>query len=456
MAVDLTRSFGRFSFADAALSVIYAPFMLFLIGRNNQDKYNGPVLIQEKDFFHKVDEAQKAKDDYNFKKLMDNNPYKKSAFREWVESIVFAVFAAAFIRMFLIEAYMIPTSTMEGSLLVGDHLFVSKAHYGIRTPLTVIQIPLLHNRIPKINKESYISKPNLPYFRFPAFEKIRHNAPVVFNYPDGDSVLVMPERSFSFQDLKRTKDFNEAALLNNLTIRPMDKKDHYIKRCIGLPGDTLQIIDRQVFLNGKQADNPQYLQYTYQVSSETGAINLSKLQDWGVNLRDQNSSMGYFNLNESQVEKIKSLGPDIKVEVMSINPPMKDYYFPHDATNFGDWSADNYGPIYIPKKGATTTINATNIALFRRIIGVYEGNKLEERDGKIYINDQESDQYTFRMDYYWMMGDNRHNSEDSRVWGFVPEDHIVGKPLFIWMSSKNARYGDGIRWNRVFTSANKM
>jgi signal peptidase I len=455
MAVDLVRSFGYFRFWHSALAVVFSPAVFYLIGKDSKAVYQGGIVPKEKEYHKALKEARHKKDSMALSRLQ-RDPLYKNGTREWVESAVFAIFAAAFIRMFLIEAYMIPTSSMEGSLLVGDHLFVSKAHYGIRTPMTVLQVPLLHNRLPKLDGESYLSKPSLPYFRLPAIQKIKRNDPVVFNYPDGDSIILRPERSFNVNDYIRNFNANPAQTMKEVIVRPIDKKDHYIKRCVGLPGDTLQIKDRQVFINGKEAENPKYLQYTYRVTADDNQLNLVKLQEWGVNLADQDARGGLFNLNLEQVEKIKQLSPDIKVELESFDYRVTDYFFPHDVRHFGSWNADNYGPVYIPRKGTTVDISPENIALYRRIISVFEGHQLVVKDNKIYIDGVETEKYTFKMDYYWMMGDNRNNSEDSRVWGFVPEDHIVGKPLFIWLSAKNARYSDGLRWDRMFTSANKM
>jgi signal peptidase I len=461
LCVDMVRSFGKYGFGHSAMAVIYAPLIFFLIGNNKDDKYLGPALKMEKDYFTKVEEAKAQNNSKELQKLARNNPYKKGPVREWVEAIVFAVFAAAFIRMFLIEAYTIPTSSMEGSLLVGDFLFVSKAHYGIRTPKTVMMLPLLHNRVPVIGGESYLSKPNLPFYRLPALTAIKRYDPVVFNYPEGDSVYFFPDRTYSIHDFRRgavtPQRFMEIKSGQaELVVRPIDKKDHYIKRCIGLPGDSLLIRDRQVFINGQRAKNAEHMQFLYAVTSSSGSINTEKLEELGVNLTESDPSRGIFFLDSTQVEKIKALGADVKVEVLSPPNSGPNHLFPHDAANFPGWTVDNFGPIYIPKKGAAVQISPQNIALYERVIGVYEGNKLEKKDGKIFINGQEATNYTFKMDYYWMMGDNRHNSEDSRVWGFVPHDHIVGKPLFIWFSTKSGSISNGIRWNRLFSSANKM
>ena len=522
MAVDMVRSFKKYSFWDSALAVIYAPLSFFKIGANKNDKYDGPILKKEATYQQKIVEAIEKKEDYKLKKLVEKNPYKKSQGREWVEAIIFAVFAAAFIRMFLIEAYVIPTSSMEGSLLVGDYLFVSKAHYGIRTPKTIAMVPLLHNRIPFINKESYLEKPNLPFYRLPALEKIDHYDPVVFNYPEGDSVYVTPSRTWSIHDYRRgaisqgTADAI-AAGRQELVTRPIDKMDHYIKRCVGLPGDSLQIIDRQLFINGKKMEDPSHVQFRYLIKHNNGQINDRNFPDWGITPEDrayyrelnpQSPKHQMLVLSNEQKEKIQAMDPSIEiipndmywVEFFEefnraslqnwgiedsnirrgISPTQwlitlkkeqvdslkahgvkvtyryeTDRLFPHDPKNFPDQSTDNYGPIYIPKKGATVIITPENIAPYRRIISIYENNDLEIKNGRIFINGEQTTKYTFKQNYYWMMGDNRHNSEDSRVWGYVPEVNIVGKPLFIWWSTENGNFFNGVNWSRIFSSADK-
>ncbi len=461
LCVDVVRSFGKYKFHHSALAVIYAPAIFFYLGYSPKEKYLGKTIDAELAYREKLEEARKANNARQYQKLVRENPYKKSSTREWAEAIIFAVFAAAFIRMFLIEAYTIPTSSMEGSLKVGDFLFVSKAHYGIRTPKTVLMLPLLHNRVPFIGGESYISNPNLPFSRLPALTDVKRFDPVVFNYPEGDSVYVFPERTWSVYDYRRGAISRERYMQikggqGELVVRPIDKKDHYIKRCIGLPGDSLKVVNRQVYLNNQPAQNPKNMQFLYQISSSGSAINPEQLDDWGVNLTESNPEAGIFFLDSTQVENIRKLGADVKVELYPQQPPPPNHLFPHDPVNFPGWTVDNYGPVWIPKKGAAVQISPENIALYERIIGVYEGNKLEKKDGKIFINGQEATSYTFKMNYFWMMGDNRHNSEDARVWGFVPENHIVGKPLFIWFSTKNGSIGNGINWSRLFTSANKM
>jgi signal peptidase I len=491
MNVDMVRSFRKYSFWHSAIAVIYAPAIFFYLAFSKDEKYDGPTVPKEHAYKEQLHAAMKKGDKRTIQKLEATSPYKKGALREWTEAIVFAVFAAAFIRMFFFEMYMIPTSSMEGSLLTGDFLFVSKAHYGMRMPRTVLQVPLLHNRLPKNLGESYLKNPSLGYHRLPAFESIKHNEPVVFNYPEGDSVYITPQRTFGVYDIRHANEIVNAiqripsdqisvmtpsrqqalnntyqnylfvaqvGKTNSLVTRPIDKRDHYIKRCIGLPGDNIEIRDRQVFINGKAAETPTHVQFMYQVTSTSTSINPQTLYDMGVHIDDAGGGQnGYYNLTNAMVEKIKAMGSDIKVELANVSDSIANGYklFPHDPAHFSSWSVDNYGPVYIPKEGATIKLTPENIALYRRVISTYEGNELEEKGGKFIINGKETTSYTFRQDYFWMMGDNRHNSEDSRFWGFVPEDHIVGKPILVWMSLKWGSLANGINWDRIFTWANK-
>ncbi len=471
LCIDMVRSFGKHSFGQAVLAVVYAPISFFLIGRNPKDKYEGKVLDREREYHQQYQEALEKNDKGALRKLEATNPFQKGQLREWTEAIIFAVFAAAFIRMFLIEAYVIPTSSMEGSLKVGDYLFVSKAHYGIRTPMTVLQFPLIHNRFSNgdgiMARESYLNKPSLPYFRLPAFEKIDHNEPVVFNFPAGDSVIITPNRTYDVYQWRREIDNLRRANrpvppMPEIIARPIDKKDHYIKRCVGLPGDSLQIRNGQLFINGKAAQNPTHLQFAYHIKNSSGSLNLKGLEDIGVSLTDAipvelptGEIRRYYNLDAKQIEQVKSWGADMSFE--RFEPGTRPgYVFPNDAVKYGNWTVDNFGPIYIPKKGTTVELTTASLPFYERIIRVYEGNELNVRDGKFYLNGQEVNSYTFKQDYFWMMGDNRHNSEDSRIWGYVPEDHIVGKPLFIWFSTKNGNIREGIMWDRIFRSASRM
>ncbi len=514
MCVDMMRSFKRFSFGDAALSVIYAPIAFYRLAKDKLDKYNGPVITQEEEYKEQLRLAHEGTDKYALKKLQKNNPYIKSPGREWAEAIIFAVFAAAFIRMFLIEAYKIPTGSMEGSLLIGDFLFVSKAHYGIRMPQTIAMIPLLHNRIPFINTESYIKRPKLGYKRLPAIENIERLKPIVFNYPEGDSVYVIPGRTYSIHDTRRSPGVKQYVQNSGerMVVRPMDKRDHYIKRCLGMPGDSLQIKDRQVYINGKAAENPQALQFRYMVDHTGFNLNEKNFSDWGISELDgrgetKTPDSRIVVLNQEQVDKIQALDKRIKIypvqnykaitkQGADIRERMQHHKIPAAAMSamhgpqylnlspdqakvlFKDslisiqpfsftpvfpmneeskyWTVDNFGPIYIPKAGETVKLTKESLPYYQRIINVYEDNDFKVEGGKIFINGEVKDEYTFKQNYYWAMGDNRHNSEDSRVWGYVPEDHIVGKPLFIWFSTKDGSIGNGINWRRIFTGATKM
>lgn len=451
MAVDMVRSFNKMNFFHSAAAVIYAPAIFAAIAKNPNDKYAGPIIPREQEYKKQLHDAIKSGNTRQLGKLKEGNPYYKQPIREWTESIVFAVFAAAFIRMFLIEAYKIPTPSMEGSLLVGDFLFVSKAHYGIRMPMTIAQFPLLHNRLPFFNTESYLEKPSLSYKRLPALESIDRNEPIVFNWPVGDSVYLSPERSYTAQQVRMSPEAKREVGNSPLITRPIDKKDHYIKRCIAVGGDTLEIRDKQVYINGKAVQNPKHLQFMYQLQSN--ALNWEKIAEMGIQV-PQNKVIPYF-LDEGQVATLKQMDPNLQIAPVDMSQ-FSTGLFPFDNVNYGKWTVDNYGPIYIPKKGATVNLSPENIALYTRVIDVYENNDFKIENGQYIINGVPSTTYTFKQDYYWAMGDNRHNSEDSRAWGFVPHDHIVGKPLFIWFSTKNGNMSNGIHWNRIFTSAYKM
>ncbi len=477
LMINLVRSFGRYSWFDSFLAVVLPPIILYQIAKNPKDKYIGKNFILEAEYKEKLKEASDSKNDRLYKRLVKENPYKKSVLREWSESIIFAVFAAAFIRMFLVEAYVIPTPSMEGSLLVGDYLFVSKASYGIRTPMTVAMIPLLHNRIPIVGGESYLKKPSLEYHRLPGFEKIDRNDLIVFNWPVGDSIYVAPDRTWAVGQIRRNPDMlkgrptedrqrrsNRLALKKmvdskDYIVRPIDKKDHYIKRCVAIGGDSLQIKNRQLFVNGEPAKNPEHLQFSYVSNLKYQDLNLKRLDKIGIletdlGIADQQRNI-LFYIDEEQVNKLKEFYPGISLKPYPFEGEGIKL-FPHSESIAGDWSVDNYGPIWVPKKGATIELSKENIQTYKRVISVYEGNDISWQNGSFLINGEKANSYTFKQDYYWAMGDNRHNSEDSRAWGFVPHDHIVGKPKIIWFSTKNASIANGINWNRIFRNPNKM
>lgn len=452
LVIDLARSFNRLSFLHATLAVLFAPLYFVYLAKSKEDQYIGPTVLLEREYKEKIMLADKENKTYLVKKLQANNPYSKSAGREWVEAAVFSIFVAAFIRMFMIEAFTIPTSSMEGSLLVGDYLFVSKMSYGVRMPKTVIQVPLLHNRIPIIDRESYLKKPQLPYRRFFKFNEVQQGDLVVFNWPAGDSIYLTASRSFSVNQIQVAGP-EEVARFSNETIihRPVDKTDFYIKRCVAAPGTVFELRNGFVYIDGEPIDEPEKIQFRYQIQSGV-PLSPATFERLEIYMGDH-IPPNLFHLNQAQVEAMRSLDNSISVERVDPGVRNPQYLFPHDPENFPGFDWDNYGPIPIPGIGETVQIDHSNIALYRRIINVYEDNDLQVTEDGIFINGEKTTEYTFQQNYYWMVGDNRHNSEDSRVWGYVPEDHVVGKPLFIFFSTRNANMGDGIRWNRVFKSA---
>ena len=467
MAVDLVRSFGKLQFKHTALAVIYAPAIFAKLATGDQEKYQGPILEMEHDYAAQLEAAEKSGDKYSLKKLQEDNPYKKGGGREWVESVVFAVFAAAFIRMFLIEAYVIPTPSMEGSLNVGDFLFVSKAHYGIRTPMTVAMFPLLHNRLPLIGGESYLESPSLPYYRLPAIEDIQRGKPFVFNWPVGDSIYLTPQRSYTANQVRRQNIQTNGELIT----RPIDKKDHYIKRAVGIAGDSLQVIDGLIHINGTPEKVPSHRQFGYNVSlKDNSNVNVSRLDKLGIDygdsglssypwykmldnqLQDGRKNYDQLFLDDKQLEALRDIYPDASINRIK-QAPDENRVFPNNKALFPDWTVDDYGPIYIPKAGDEISMTPKNMALYGRLIKVYEGNTVTRKGSQYQVNGVPTKKYTVKQNYYWAMGDNRHNSEDSRAWGFVPHDHVVGKPLFIWFSTKEGSITNGINWDRIFKSA---
>ena len=401
----------------------------------------------------------------------------------WVDALVFALVAVYFINLFFFQNYVIPSSSLEKSLLTGDYLFVSKVSYGPRIPETPLTMPLTQHTLPVVDCKSYIEWPHWEYRRVKGLGKVELNDIVVFNYPAGDTLCSAPQyQSYdyygmcysigyqiytqrpnpdSLSAMDRIKYFNtiyEAGreeLRRNqqeygeITTRPTDRRENYVKRCVGLPGQTLQIKNRIVYLDGKANKEPENVQYSYYVKLRQ-RLPEEMLKELGISNEDLLSlnSAGYMPLTKRAVAML-SQRKDL-VESIEINTDASDLeIYPLNGNKH--WTRDNYGPIWIPAKGKSINLTLDNIAVYERPIRVYEGNDLKITDGKIFINGKEAKSYTIKMDYYWMMGDNRHNSADSRYWGFVPEDHIVGKPIFIWWSSDPDRNGfSGIRWNRLF------
>ncbi len=386
---------------------------------------------------------------------------KSNGWLEWLDALIFALVAATFIRMFFIEAYTIPTGSMEKTLLVGDYLFVSKVAYGPRVPETPVSFPLVHNVMPITGGESYSEIIKNDYRRLKGFSNVKRDDIVVFGFPHGDTVLkALPQDDY--YQLVRMNDNNREytqKMYGPVIVRPNDKKDNYVKRCVAVAGDTLSVVNGNVVVNGVPQPEFEGLQSTYTVYTNGSAINPKILKEIGLTPQEvyfDPSLPGYpdMTLTKSELAKVKDLAVVAEIrENIDVYPP--DYpdspilLFPF-TENF-EWTRDNYGPIWVPAKGATVELTLENLPLYERIISAYEKNSLEVKDGEIYINGEKSDSYTFKQDYYFMMGDNRHHSLDSRYWGFVPEDHIVGKPAMLWFSTdKYESFPSNIRWNRLF------
>ncbi len=373
---------------------------------------------------------------------------------EWVNAIIFATVVASLVHIFVFQMYVIPTSSMEKSLLVGDYLYVSKVTYGPQMPNTPLSFPFVHHTMPfSETKKSFSEAIKWPYHRLKGLRGIRRNDVVVFNFPAGDTVL-LENQAATYYDVLRGyeesfgKGEGRKRLNEKYTVitRPVDKRENYIKRCVAIPGDSLEVRDGQVWVNGEPQEPIPGLQFQYvvQTSSPFTQYALEKL---GVTEYSGNGSVYYMWLTDEAARKVRESKNVIMVR-RYVYAPNTDVFPQWEESR---WSQDNYGPIWIPKKGATVQLTMENLPLYERIIGTYEGHDLDVRDSRIYIDGQPADSYTFSMDYYWMMGDNRHNSADSRFWGFVPEDHIVGKASFVWLSlDANKSFPSNIRWERLF------
>ena len=411
---------------------------------------------------------------YNFHGADYWKKYPKTAAREWVEAIVFAIIAATIIRSFFFEAFTIPSSSMEKSLLVGDYLFVSKISYGAKTPVTPLTVPFTHHTIPLLNTKSYSEWIQLPSWRLPGLGKVKNNDVVVFNYPDGDTVA-LEQQDVSYYRLVRsagrqalqsqgidpfknpelTYNTGRQFIDRNYTIasRPIDKRDNYVKRCVAIPGDVFEIKDQQVYINGKKLENPDLMQTSFTVEAPAGLSQklLNKLDITDIRPSESAYNAYDVHLNKYNQSKLQASGQASSItRIMGEKGQFYPDVFPYNPAY--PWNIDNYGPLTIPKKGVTVTLDSNSIDLYERIIKVYEGNNYK-RLGKneFEINGQKTNTYTFNQDYYFLMGDNRHNSADSRLWGFVPEDHVVGKAVFIWMSRSQNRDFPNIRFERVFS-----
>lgn len=421
----------------------------------------------------------------------------------WVDAIVFALVAVYFVNIYVFQNYQIPSSSLEKSLLVGDYLYVSKLSYGPRVPNTPLSMPLAQHTLPLVNTKSYIEWPQWDYKRVPGLGKVKRNDIVVFNFPAGDTVATnyqqtdfyslaynegqrMYPNPVNMDSLTRKQQravydlyynagrnliLSNPKMYGDVVVRPVDRRENYVKRCVGLPGDTLEIRDAQVYIDGKPLENPEDMQLNYLVQTTGPYITEDMFRELGISKDDQamvtNESL-LMEMGLTHRDAQGRLAPTYDLpltkkmlETLSANKKlvsrivMEPEMFTgqmYPLNLYTKWDRNNYGPIWIPKKGATIKLTEDNLPIYERPIRAYEGNTLEVKEDGIYINGKKTDEYTFKMDYYWMMGDNRHNSADARSWGFVPGDHVVGKPIVVWLSlDKDRGWFDGkIRWNRIF------
>ena len=400
---EFLRAYGKDKLSDLIIGLLFSPVYLLYLGFSKDVQYVGPPAHER----------------------------TKDAVQEWSEAIGFAVIAATLIRWLIMEAYTIPTPSMENSLLVGDFLFVSKFHYGTRTPMTPLQVPLTHQKIWFTDIPSYIKSVQLPQYRLPGISHVKREDVVVFNVPP--------------------------RWLNEGIDYPVDLKTNYIKRCVGVAGDVLEIRDKQVFANGVALKNPPRMRFSYKVVTKEyiSDKNLEKLgidqDDVGYVTQPEQTKVEYMlHLDSAKVAELKSVPYIISVDPFPAQTGRDPDIF--SKSRYAPWNRDNFGPLTIPKEGMTIQVNDSTLALYGETIVSYDHAKdAKIESGKLYVDGKEQTSYTFNQNYYFMMGDNRHDSLDSRFWGFVPEDHIVGKAFFIWLSlDKNAGFFNKIRWSRFF------
>jgi len=449
IVVEFVKPYGKFKFYQHGLAVLAGVFYFIYIGFNKKDKFIGVAAARK---------------------------HRKSSAREWIDAGIFAIVAATLIRTFVFEAYTIPTPSMEKTLLVNDFLFVSKFSYGPRIPNTPLAVPFVHHTIPGLNIKSYSELIKIPYTRWFA-SPVKRNDVVVFNFPAGDTLTKEADSKNPYYDILRYEEQMQYLNLRGqykteaeriaaskaaarekvwyggeftIVTRPVDKRENYIKRCVAVAGDSIRIVEDEVYINGVKSSNPPQSQIHYIVTINGAIPDFEVMQD-EYNLDEDKGDYvatgkpGEYNMLLTSEAKDKMVKNGIIKEIhpdYGYNAGGGDVY-PFDT--FHKWTRENFGPVWVPKKGVTITLTPENFAMYERAIHVYENNKLEQRNGKIFINDKETNQYTFKMDYYWMMGDNRMDSQDSRYWGFVPEDHIVGEAGMIWMS-----WEGGVRWKRLF------
>ena len=373
---------------------------------------------------------------------------KHNAWLDWLDAIIFAVVVVTFINMFFFQAFKIPSSSMESTLYTGDHLFVSKLTYGPRVPQTPLTIPFTHNVA--FGKESYSTLIQNDYRRLKGFRSVERGDIVVFNFPNGDTVLTKAPADDYYAWVRTSGREYTIDRLGPVIVRPMDKKDHYVKRCVAVAGDTLTIREGLVWVNGIQQESYPGLQLTYRVVTDGEKFSQRVVDQLGLNAKEliydaRMPGYPWMPLTADKLEKVKALSHVVEV-TPNLETGADPEVFPFNGNG---WSRDEFGPLWIPSKGATVELTAENLPLYERIIRDYEHNTLEVRNEAVIINGEQTKEYTFKQDYYFMMGDNRHNSLDSRYWGFVPEDHIVGTPAIIWLSTDgNRKFPQNIRWKR--------
>ena len=417
--VETLRSFGKNTTTDTILGIVTFGLYIYYVNYTQNVTY-----------------------------IQDRSTIATTKTGDTISSLLFAIVVATIVHTYFIQPFTIPSSSLEKSLLIGDFLFVSKMNYGARTPMTAVAAPMVHDTLPLLNVKSYLAKPQLPYFRFPGFQTIKNNDIVVFNWP-ADTLFNMYKPADKRYD------------------KPRDKKTNYVKRCVGIAGDSLQIKNGIVFINGKELIMPERAkpQYSYNIALD-GKTNIDfeylfkelKVTDAAGFRTEQRDTLFVQALTEESVAKLKTVSGITAVERIIHKGP-EDGVFPDfqdgkpSITN--NWSNDNFGPIYIPQKGKTVALDLKSLPFYKKIIAEYENNDLKVVGNDIFINDKKVTSYTFKQNYYWMMGDNRHNSLDARYFGFTPEDHVVGKPIFIWMSwDSNGKGINKIRWERMFTTVN--